>query len=178
MMSGKTNLKKKPENPPYDYFAQPDGEDVAGKLRYCAYPAAASAFVLSSIDVMLLSKPKGYINILMRYGYVSFPILGCTAAFILTTNALGALRNKSDKLNWTAGGMAAGAVIGVWRRKPLTGCLSAVALGFLGCMRKYGAENNFAIMPDTRPFYNLRSGGYDYTLAKHIPGNYTTGPKE
>ncbi|XP_044747337.1 uncharacterized protein LOC123308643 [Coccinella septempunctata] len=169
-------LGEKTPAPKYDYFSKPDGEDVPKKLWYTLQPAAASAFALSTIDVMLMTKPKGYVNILMRFGYVSFPIIGCTTAFVLTSNFLGSLRQKSDRLNWAVGGMAAGGVVGLWRRKQITGCLCALAFGFLGYMRKYGADNGFVIFPETRSHFSLRSAGYDYTLAKDVPGNYTKGP--
>ncbi|XP_045466567.1 uncharacterized protein LOC123675263 [Harmonia axyridis] len=171
-------LEKEPPKK-YDYFAKPDGEDIPQKLWYTLQPAVAAALSLSTIDVMLMSKPKGYVNILMRYAYVSFPVIGCTAAFVLTSNFVGALRKESDRVNWAVGGAAAGGVVGIWSRKPSTGCLCAIAFGFLGALRKFAADNNIVINPtDSRAHFSLRSGGYDYTLAKEIPGKYTTGPSK
>ncbi|KAK9882773.1 hypothetical protein WA026_019020 [Henosepilachna vigintioctopunctata] len=162
----------------YDYFSKPDGEEVLQKFWCAIKPATTAALTLSTIDVLLKSKPQGYGNIIARYAFISFPVIGCTTAFVLTSNAAAALRNKQDRLNWVLGGFAAGGVIGVWRRKPHIGLLSGIALGLLAYGKKYAVDVGYVMFPPSRSHYSLRSGGYDYTICKNIPGNYTTGPSK
>ncbi|KAL3288621.1 hypothetical protein HHI36_003057 [Cryptolaemus montrouzieri] len=170
-----TSLFRKPnEEQKYNYFSKPDGEDVLEKFWCVIKPATVTALALSTIDVMLMSKPQGYGNILARYAFVSFPVIGCTTAFVLTSNAAAAIRKKQDRLNWVLGGAAAGSIIGIWRRRQPLGWFCAGTFGLIGYLRKYAADNNFPIMPETRPHYSLRSGAYDFTITKNIPGNYTT----
>ncbi|CAH1958225.1 unnamed protein product [Acanthoscelides obtectus] len=76
---------------------------------------------IGTADVLLYSHPKGYLETLGRYGYMSFPIIGATTAFVCTTNAAASIRGKDDLLNWFLGGFAAGAMMGVWRRRVMTG---------------------------------------------------------
>lgn len=170
-------MSKPKETKPYSYFDTPDGQDVWDKFLAVIKPTALVALGISTADVMLYSHPKGYLQTLGRYAYITAPILGAATVFVVTTNVLTNLRNQDDKLNWAAGGAAAGSVIGVWRRSPQIGFAAAGFLSLLAAGKKYAVQNNYTIIPEKR---NVAHGGakavrHDWTLMSERPRNWTTG---
>ncbi|KAJ8972355.1 hypothetical protein NQ317_008765 [Molorchus minor] len=167
---------KSKEEIPYDYNAKPDGEDVAGKLVHVLKPTATIAFFLGTADVLLYSHPKGYLQTLGRYAYVGAPLLGATTTFVCTSNIIGSLRNKDDELNWFLGGLAAGAIFGIWRRRTIVGFNMGMFLGIIGLIRKNCLLNGYAWGPDEiKTRGTVWSFQQDYTLTRERPGNWTTG---
>ncbi|KAJ3649825.1 hypothetical protein Zmor_021545 [Zophobas morio] len=166
------------ESKAFDYAKSPDGEDVFPKLAAIFKPVALTAFGVSTLDVMLYSHPKGYMQTLGRYIHFSWPIFGAATAFVLGSNIAGSVRAKDDRLNWFIGGMMAGSVYGVWRRTTVGGLAVGVALGMLAVGKKYANLNGTHLLyPDkfNVQYGGFRSGQQDWTLMKHRPGNWTTG---
>lgn len=110
---------------PYHYHDTPDGEDILKKLWFVLKPAALVALGLGTCDVMLYSKPKGYMATLGRYAYLSMPVFGMTTVFVLASNMLRNARGKDDIWNWAGAGAAAGSVLGIWRGSPQVGWVNA-----------------------------------------------------
>lgn len=172
-------MAKAPKEKPFEYADSPDGEDLLPKLWVTLKPAALIAFATSTCDVVLYSKPKGYLQILGRYLHFTWPILGVTTAFVVVQNMSGSWRGKDDKFNWFLGGAAAGGVLGVWRKNHVTGITLAMALGLAGVTKKYCIQNGFALIPAEKDVHTqyggLRTVRQDWTLLKQRPGNWTTG---
>lgn len=81
----------------YKYYDYPDGEDAFGKMVATNKYAAAVGLAWSTMDVNLLSKPRGYIPTIGRFAYNTGPIMGMATAFTLTTFAATNIRGKDDK---------------------------------------------------------------------------------
>lgn len=164
----------------YKYFDTPDGEDVLQKLVAVLKPTSLVALGLSTIDVMLYSHPKGYLQTLGRYAYISAPILGMATVFVATTNMLTNLRKEDDRVNWMAGGAAAGAVVGVWRKSPQIGFAAAAAFAGVAAGKKFCVQNGYEMFPEPkhRVHGTLKSIRNDWSLIKDRPGNWTTGKEE
>lgn len=162
----------------FDYLASPDGEEVFQKFGAIAKPVSMTAFALSTIDVMLYSHPKGYLDTIGRYAHCSWPVFGAAAAFVIGSNIAGSIRHKDDKWNWFIGGAGAGGVVGLWRKNTITGGLLALTFGVLALYRKQTyLDGTHMFYPDTlEPKWGgLRTVRQDWTLTKHRPGNWTTG---
>ncbi|RZC37310.1 Tim17 domain containing protein [Asbolus verrucosus] len=162
----------------FDYCKSPDGHDMLQKFGVLFKPTALTAFAVSTIDVILYSHPKGYLQTLARYIHFSAPIFGATFAFVAGSNVAGSLRRKDDKLNWFIGGASSGAVVGVWRKSVMGGFVAAVALGLLAVGKKHCIQNDYDMFIPrdlTFQYGGLRSVRQDWTLMKHRPGNWTTG---
>ncbi|XP_044263317.1 uncharacterized protein LOC123010470 [Tribolium madens] len=166
------------ETKPFDYCSSPDGEDVLQKFGVIAKPVALTAFAFSTIDVMLHSHPKGYMQTIARYCHCSWPIFGAATAFVIGSNLAGSLRKKDDRLNWFIGGASAGAIAGIWRKNTLTGCIVATFAGIVALSKKHCIMNGTHLLYPKE--YHVQYGGLrtvrqDWTLTKHRPGNWTTG---
>ncbi|VEN52141.1 unnamed protein product [Callosobruchus maculatus] len=161
---------------PYRYFDTPDGQDTFKKLWAVMKPAIPTTFFIGTADVLLHSHPKGYMETLGRYGYIAFPIIGASTVFVCTTNIAASVRNKDDKINWFLGGFAAGAMMGVWRKRAMTGWNMGMLFGFLAVMRKHAQENGWNITPpDDTPIATRGIWEVDWTLTAERPRNWTTG---
>lgn len=76
------------------------------------FPSLAG-LVVSTYDVLMYTKPQGYVPTLGAYLRSTVPLAGAGAAFAAVTCASTALRGKDDKLNYFLGGSSAGGIIGV-----------------------------------------------------------------
>lgn len=161
---------------PYSYFDTPDGEDVIKKLWYVLKPTSLVAVGLSIADVLTVSQPKTYLQILGRFAYVSTPVLAAASSFVIITNMAASVRKKDDKFNWAVGGYAVGTVFGVWRKNFGQGLLVGTMAAAIAVGKKRAVQNNYTIIPP----WNVQYSGSDafsgdYTLTKERPKNWTTG---
>lgn len=161
---------------PYKYFDTPDGYDVGKKLICLMKPIVTIALPIGLADVILVTRPKGYLAVLGRMAYVSSPIFGASLSFLVVTNGLASIRNKEDKLNWFLGGFSAGSIFGAFARNRMLGFNLGIAFGTIAFLRKYAAECDFVLFPDFK-FYHDGPIASDWTLTKYRPGNWTTGAK-
>lgn len=51
------------------YYVYPDGKDAAGKMMVANAYALIGGLVISTYDVVMISKPVGFGNILAKYMY-------------------------------------------------------------------------------------------------------------
>lgn len=161
-MSKETKVKRN------NYFDSPDGNDLLDKLWYVLKPTALSGLFISTADVMLYSRPVGYMATLGRYAYITIPLLGMSTAFVLTTNTLANIREKDDKINWALGACAAGMVFGKWRNSTVAGSFACVAFSAAAVLKKHAIQNNWELIPRNKP---LAHGGlwavkHDYSLVR------------
>ena len=166
----------------YSYITSPDGEDIIEKLMVVGKPATFLALSLASIDVMTSKIPRTYIEIFGRYAYITFPIVGIAAAFVVTSNISGQLRHKNDKYNWIAGGLASGMVFGKWRRSVQAGCLTGAAFAFAGAIAKHCWDQGIKFYPMTHTDPYSHYGGIrqftDYSFTNDRPHNWKRSANE
>lgn len=79
------------------YYDKPDGEDLTGKCISMNRVALQGAFAWSTVDVLMVSHPKGYLPTLSRYLYFCGPAAGMATAFAVGTYAATRLRGSDDK---------------------------------------------------------------------------------
>lgn len=162
---------------PYQYFDTPNGEDIGKKLWCALKPATTLAIVAGTVDVLMYSKPKGYLAALGRYAWISIPILGVTTAFVLTTNLSKIYRKEEDYWNWALGGFGAGGVVGVYTGRATSGWLWGATFATAAMIKKYAVDNNIIMIPQGKQALGtIRYVRHDYSLTSYRPGNYTVGP--
>lgn len=161
------------EENPYSYFDTPDGQDVDKKLKCFMKPTLQYTLGIALGDIVLYSKPKGYLSTVGRVAYISSPILAAGGTFVLATNTAAAIRKKDDKLNWFMGGFASGTIFGAWRRSGMLGFNLGMALGLIAFLKKMAVENNYTIFPELKvKFHEVHV--QDWTLTKDRPRNWVT----
>ncbi|XP_047117204.1 NADH dehydrogenase [ubiquinone] 1 alpha subcomplex subunit 11 [Schistocerca piceifrons] len=158
----------------YKYYDSPEGQDCLKKMWYTTKTGALIGLGLSSFDVIMYSRPKGYFPTLMRYGYITLPIMGMAASFSATTCIATNARGKDGKLNYFLGGCAAGGVFGAWRRSIFAGFLGCVALGGFAVAKKLSIEEGWEFIgkPPGHIHGSLRGVRQDWTITDHRPGNW------
>lgn len=161
------------EEKPFRYFDSPDGQDIFKKLQCLMKPTILTAVGIGFADIVLVSKPKGYLPTIGRLMYISSPILAASATFVLTTNGVASIRNKDDKLNWFMGGFATGTVFGALKRSGMLGFNLGMAFGFLAFLKKMAVENNFQLSPDIKFKYH-EVHVQDWTFTKERPRKWLT----
>lgn len=80
------------------YYDKPEGEDMFGKMVATNAYAATAGVAWSTIDVLMLSHPKGYLPTMARFAYNIGPLMGMATAFTLTTYMATNIRGKDDRL--------------------------------------------------------------------------------
>lgn len=160
----------------YKYYDTPKGEDVHKKLWVATKYAGAAGLMISTADVMLHSYPKGYLQTIGRYGYITGPFIATAATFTIASNLLTSIRKKDDSINYFLGGVAAGSVVGAWRKSLMAGFVAAMALGTLAVVKKSSIDEGWVFMPPMeRAFSGVNTQAYDFTLTAERPRNWTTG---
>lgn len=79
------------------YYDHPDGEDAIGKAVVTNKYALGTALGWASIDVLMISHPKGYLPTISRYLYFTGPAMGMATAFTIGTFMSTRMRGKNDK---------------------------------------------------------------------------------
>lgn len=79
------------------YYDKPEGQDCYGKMLATNSYAAAAGLAWSTIDVLMLSRTKGYIPTIARFAYNIGPFMGIASAFTLTTYLATNARGKDDR---------------------------------------------------------------------------------
>lgn len=131
----------------YSYVASPDGEDVLEKLIVVGNRATVLGLALANIDFMTSKISRTYLEILGRYAYITFPVIGVATAFVVTSNIAGRLRHKSDKYNWIAGGIASGMILGKVKGSIPLGFFSGAAFAFAGGIAKHCWDRGIIFFP-------------------------------
>ncbi|XP_059614909.1 NADH dehydrogenase [ubiquinone] 1 alpha subcomplex subunit 11 [Phlebotomus argentipes] len=159
------------------FWAYPDGQDAAGKMMVANTYAMIGGLIISTYDVVMLSKPQGIGNIMVRYGYNTIPIMGMASAFTMGTYTATKLRGKDDPYNYAIGGALAGGVFGAWRKCAVTGNCMAIALAIAAVVKKLSLMEGWTFFPPPQKFgyQNLFMGRHDRTLMKDTEKGWTTG---
>ena len=158
-----------------NYFDHPDGTDASGKMIATNKYAIGTGLAWSTVDVLMLSKPQGYASTLARYAYFTGPLIGMATAFTMVTYFATNVRGKDDKLNYFLGGMAAGGVLGSWRRSAFAGFGFGVIFGVAGMVKKLSKEEGWEFFPKVKhQVGSLNIASHDFTLMKDRPRNWTT----
>lgn len=163
------------EGKPYEYFDTPDGYDVDKKLICLLKPTTLVALTVGFGEVITFSKPKGYLQGIGRVAYISSPFFASSLSFLVVTNGLASLRKKDDKLNWFLGGFSVGPVWGAFTRNRAVGFNLGLFVGALCFLKKLAVEKGYVLYNPNIKLYHSNIVASDYTLTKHIPGNWTTG---
>lgn len=79
------------------YYDHPDGEDAVGKVFVANKYALAAGLGWSTLDVLMVSHPKGYLPTIARYIHFTGPFMGMATAFTLGTFLSTRLRQEDDK---------------------------------------------------------------------------------
>lgn len=112
-----------------NYYENPEGTDAFGKICATNKYAILTGFAWGTVDVLMVTKPKGYLPIMARYAYNVGPMMGMASAFTLGTFAATNLRKKDDRWNYVIGGICAGGVYGAWMRTINGGAVAAIFFG-------------------------------------------------
>ncbi|KAL5288135.1 hypothetical protein ACFFRR_008784 [Megaselia abdita] len=155
------------------YYENPEGTDAFGKIVATNKYAVLGGLAWGTIDVLMVTKPKGYIPIIARYTYNVGPMMGMASAFTLGTLAATNFRGKDDRLNYFIGGVCAGGVYGAWRRSVPAGAVAALFLGIAGTIKKLSKQEGWDFFP---PVHHQVSGvkPHDFTLFEDRPKNWST----
>lgn len=109
------------------YYDKPEGQDAFGKMVATNRYALLVGLTVSTYDVLMRTKPSGYMAAIGRFGFITGPCVGMASAFTMTTLAANKLRGKDDTLNYVAGALASASVFGACQRSAVSGGLAAVA---------------------------------------------------
>ncbi|KXJ79870.1 hypothetical protein RP20_CCG027597 [Aedes albopictus] len=161
-----------------NYYDSPEGTNLFEKMVATNKYALAVGLGWSSIEVLMISKPKGVVPSLARYVYFTGPFMGMASAFTVGTYAATKLRGKDDTWNYIAGAITSGGVYGAWRRSVVAGLVSGLFFSIAGIVKKHSIDNNWEFFPDTlnRHIYGaLNPNRYDYTLTQERERGWTSG---
>lgn len=167
----------------YTYYDSPDGHDLIKKLLYTNKHVSVIGFGLATSEIILISKPFGYMNTLYRwaiiifvlrscaclllaliplfffvfrfrrYGQLMLPAYAAATTFCIVTHASTRVRGKDDELNYAIGGFCAGAIIGPLIKHNMVGFLAGVFCAVAGAVKKNTRLNNVKLIP---PFHDVR----------------------
>ncbi|XP_055687988.1 uncharacterized protein LOC129792693 [Lutzomyia longipalpis] len=159
------------------FYAYPDGQDAAGKMLVANTYALFGGVVISTYDVVMLSKPVGIGNILAKYVYNTGPLMGMASAFTMGTYFSTKLRGKDDVINYAIGGALAGGVYGAWRRSAVSGNCAAIVLAIAAVVKKLSLQEGWKFIPEPKKigYQNLFLARHDRTVFKDTEKGWTNG---
>lgn len=154
----------------YKYYDTPEGQDAFKKLGVTMKYAGAFGLAYSTLDVLTLSHPKGYGNVIGRYAYFTFPMLGMAAAFTTTTYIATNARGKDDKLNYVFGALAASGVCAAWQKSPIAGLWGGIFFSTAAILKKSSIQDGWVFFPEVKPMTGtVNSHKSDWSLTKDRP---------
>merc|ERR1711970_653325 len=148
------------------YTDHPDGEQCFHKMLICGKNAGLLGVVISTTDLLMISKPQGYVPAIGCYnrGVVPLAAAGITFATVscMSTN----LRHKDDYYNYLFGGAAAGGILGVARKSFKVGVPAAFLLGIASVFYKDSLIHKYSWFPTpiAREMGGFQHISHDYTL--------------
>ncbi|XP_022197662.1 NADH dehydrogenase [ubiquinone] 1 alpha subcomplex subunit 11 [Nilaparvata lugens] len=124
----------------FSYFEHPDGEDTIRKIAFTSRYALMFGLFKSTVDVVLIDAPKGYLQTAAKVLSVTAPFVGATAigtgVISMSTN----IRQKDDPLNYVIGGVVGGLSYGLFKGKLSTALNYAAVMGLLAHAFKYNYQ--------------------------------------
>jgi NADH dehydrogenase (ubiquinone) 1 alpha subcomplex subunit 11 len=134
----------------YHYYDAPEGEDLTGKMIATNRFALIGALSWAVTDILMLSKPKGYLPTIARMGYFALPAAGMASAFTMTTYAATRIRHKDDHLNYALGAIAAGGVCGAWRKSVGKGLALCGVFAVAAVIKKMSVMEGWEFFPEIK----------------------------
>ncbi|XP_050523437.1 uncharacterized protein LOC126895522 [Daktulosphaira vitifoliae] len=131
----------------YTYYDTPDGHDLVKKLFYTNKKVSIIGFGLATSEIILVSKPKGYLETLIRYNKLMTPMFAATSAFCISTYCATHIREKDDVFNYAIGGFTAGALMGPFTKYYLVSVWLGIGCGLFGMVYKDCKMRNIELMP-------------------------------
>lgn len=131
----------------YSYYDSPEGKDLFKKLFFTNKYVSIVGFGLAASEIILVSKPIGYLNTLHRFGQLMTPMIAATSAFCIVAHTSYKIRGKDDLINYTIGGYAAGSLFGVLIKQNLIGMWLGVVCAVIGATKKHSMLNGYQIFP-------------------------------
>lgn len=80
----------------HNYYDHPEGQDAFGKMVATNSYALTFGLGIAAYDVLMLSKPSGYLPTIGRFAYFAGPCMGMASAFTMTTLVANKIRGKDD----------------------------------------------------------------------------------
>ncbi|VVC24731.1 Hypothetical protein CINCED_3A002063 [Cinara cedri] len=131
----------------YTYYDTPDGHDLVKKLIYTNKQVSIIGFGLATSEIILISKPFGYLNTLYRYSQLMTPMFAATSTFCIVTHLATNIRGKDDEKNYAIGGFCAGAIVGPIIKNNVIGFVAAVTCAVIGIIKKNSKVHNYELLP-------------------------------
>merc|ERR1712198_114864 len=146
------------------YSDHPDGEQCFEKMLICAKNAGLFGVVVSTYDLLMITKPQGYVPAIGCYirGTVPFATAGITFAAVACMSTK--LRKKDDHLNYFLAGASAGGIFGVARKSFRVGVPTGFLLGIASIYFKDSIDNKWSFFPSfTHQYGSFDNIKNDYT---------------
>lgn len=160
----------------YNYYESPEGKNVAMKTYALGRYAVAAGLIMGTSDVLMYSHAKGFVPMASRYLYHTGPLLGMAAAFTVTSNVACNIRNRDDQFNYALGGLAAGAIYGMWQKTAIGGLPVALFLAGCAMVKKVAIDEGWILFPEPKQMTNsITSVRNDWTLHYDLPKGWSTG---
>uniref|UniRef100_A0A2M4C1K7 NADH dehydrogenase [ubiquinone] 1 alpha subcomplex subunit 11 n=1 Tax=Anopheles marajoara TaxID=58244 RepID=A0A2M4C1K7_9DIPT len=160
-----------------NYYDKPEGEDLFGKMIATNKYALAGGLGWSTVEVMMVSKPKGYVPTIARYVYFTGPFVGMASAFTVGAYAANKLRGRDDGWNYVVGAFAAGGIYGAWKRSAVSGLVAGLIFSVAGALKKQSIDEGWEFFPEVKnhAISSVNPNRYDFTLTKERERGWTTG---
>ncbi|XP_055621428.1 NADH dehydrogenase [ubiquinone] 1 alpha subcomplex subunit 11 [Toxorhynchites rutilus septentrionalis] len=159
------------------YYDSPEGTDLVGKMFTTNKYALMTGVAYSSVEVLMVSKPKGVVPSLARYVYFTGPFMGMASAFTVGTYAATKLRGKDDAWNYVVGGFAAGGIYGAWKRSVVSGLVSGLFFSIAAAVKKDSIDEGWEFFPEVKQHAHgtLNPKWNDFTITQERERGWTTG---
>ncbi|KAK7085174.1 hypothetical protein SK128_015718 [Halocaridina rubra] len=151
------------------YSDAPDGEGCFEKIWATSKLAGMAGFLVGAHDVVMITKPQGYVPTILTFSRTFLPITAAGATFAAVTCTACNLRKKDDKWNYFIGGGVGGSIFGVATKSFKVGFPCSVFFACLAVLYKDSRDNGWSFFPEIRHKYGAFDHmSHDFTLRKDI----------
>ncbi|XP_064101315.1 uncharacterized protein LOC135211984 [Macrobrachium nipponense] len=146
------------------YSDAPDGEECFEKIWTVSKAGGFIGVMLSTYDVLMYTKPQGYVPTIATYLKSTVPMVAAGATFAAVTCAACNIRKKDDKINYLLGGASAGSIFGVATRSVKVGVPVAFFLSLAAAVYKDSLQNGWEPFPYREHKRGFNHTYFDFTL--------------
>lgn len=132
--------------PGYHYYDTPEDEDCIKKVIFMNKLSLLFGVSMGTLNVLVFSKPVGFVNILGRYAACTLPAAVVSSSFAATTCLTANIRGKVDPINSTLGAFIAGMTFGAIYRSGVQGTFAAVLSAAFAYGAKVAEENGHSLL--------------------------------
>ncbi|CAL4129700.1 unnamed protein product [Meganyctiphanes norvegica] len=129
------------------YSDAPDGEQCFQKMLICGKNAGLVGVIASTYDLLMVTKPQGYVPAIGCYIRGTIPLAAAGLTFATVSCMATNLRHKDDKFNYFLGGASAGGIIGVAKKSFRLGIPVAFLLGISAIIFKDSLDSKWELLP-------------------------------